>query len=44
MTGDASFDEGFDSNLDGIINVVDLLRFRQNYRKEMPFDSSNRSK
>lgn len=38
MTGDASFDESFDSNVDGLINVFDLLRFRQNFGQTLPFN------
>jgi len=34
-TGDAEFNEQFDSNNDGVNNVFDLLRFRQNYLKSV---------
>ena len=44
VTGDASFDESFDSNVDGVINILDLLRFRQNYLKSLPFDGSSNLK
>ncbi len=44
VTGDASFDETFDSNLDGIVNVFDLLRFRQNFLKSLPFEEPGSSR
>ena len=41
MSGDASFDASLDWNVDGFINVFDLLPFRQNYLKSLPFDGGN---
>ena len=38
QTGDAEFDERFDSNNDGRINIFDLLRFRQNWLESMDFE------
>jgi hypothetical protein len=35
--GDAAFDEQFDFNGDGTINVFDLLGFRQNFQEELEF-------
>ena len=44
ITGDASFDVSFDWNADGRINVLDLLPFRQNYLKTLPFDDGSGSR
>jgi len=37
-TGDSDFDERFDSNGDGAIDVFDLLAFRSNYLDTLDFE------
>ena len=47
VEGDPSFNASVDWNLDGVIDVRDLLAFRRNFLKTLPFDdgtSSSRSK
>ena len=44
VEGDPSFNASVDWNLDGVIDVRDLLAFRRNFLKTLPFDDGNSSR